>query len=463
MSSIMAEDIASSQNPAAAGTVTSTAAGGDGAPVMAPAVGTPLTANATKVLLLGAGELGKELASAFQNLGLEVHAVDRYKGAPAQQVAHFAYVADIHDEEAVMNLCAQVRPDYVVPEIEHVAVAALTQLEARGDTVVVPTARACELTQNRAAQRQAAEEIGLPVTAYEFASSVEELGQAVDKLGLPCIIKPDSATNGRGHFLLRDRADLQEAWDSVHRALDDGHRLVAERFVDFDYEATLLAVRSIDPATGQLATWFSEPIGHRHAGGDLVEAWQPLAMSEAALGNARSIAARISNALGGRGVYGVEVFVAGDEVYFSSVSPRPSDTAMLTAYTQRFSQFELHARAILGYPIDVTLVSPGAAVVLHADADLNDVCYTGVGEALAFEETDVRLYGKPGAYRGRRMGLVATTADNVTAARDRAALAAAKIGVCSSSAQPADAAGAADAADSAGAAESAEPAAPAED
>ena len=215
----------------------------------------------------------------------------------------------------------------------------------------------------------------------------------------------------------------------VRHVSSEYKRVVVERFVDFDYEVTLLAVRSIDPATGKMATWFSEPIGHRHEKGDLVESWQPMAMSEDALANARSVAARISNELGGRGVYGVELFVAGDEVYFSSVSPRPLDTAMLTGYTQRFSEFELHVRAILGFPIDVTLVSPGAAVILHADAELDDVSYSGLDAALAYEETDVRLFGKPWAYAGRRMGMVATTAEDVETARDRAALAAGKITV----------------------------------
>lgn len=392
-------------------------------------IGTPLTGNATKVLLLGAGELGKQLVIAFQNLGLEVHAVDRYAGAPAQQLAHFSYIADITDEAKVLEIAQRIRPDYIVPEVEVVAVEALSRLESETPAVVVPSARACELTQSRQTIREAAENIGLPVTAYRFASSAEELAEAVHELGMPCIVKPDVATSGKGHMLVKDEEDLKDAWNLVRRVSSDEKRVIAERFVDFDYEVTLLAVRSIDPATGKLCTWFSEPIGHRHERGDLIESWQPLAMSEIALENARSVAARISNELGGRGVYGVELFVAGEDVYFSSVSPRPSDTAMLTGYTQRFSEFELHARAILGYPIDVTLTSPGASVVLHADAATDDVAYSGVAEAMAFEETDVCLFGKPGAYAGRRMGMVATTAEDVETARDRAALAAAKISI----------------------------------
>ncbi|MDO5032315.1 formate-dependent phosphoribosylglycinamide formyltransferase [Corynebacterium sp.] len=393
-------------------------------------IGTPLTGNATKVLLLGAGELGKQLVIAFQNLGMEVHAVDRYAGAPAQQLAHFSYIADIHDEDKVWELAERIKPDYVVPEVETIAVGALSRLEEETDAIVVPTARACELTQTRESVRQVAENIGLPVSAYRMANNEEELKEAIAELGLPCIVKPDVTTSGRGHMVVKDEEDIDAAWEVVHRFSSTGDRVVAERFVDFDYEVTLLAVRSVDPATGMLSTWFSEPIGHRHERGNLVEMWQPMPMSAAALENARSVAARISNELGGRGVYGVELFVAGDDVYFSSVSPRPSDTAMLTAYTQRFSEFELHARAILGFPIDVTLTSPGAGAFVHAEEGLEEVAFTGIAEALAYEETDVLLFGKPSAYVGRRMGLVTTTAEDIETARDRAALAAGKIGVC---------------------------------
>lgn len=392
-------------------------------------IGTPLTSNATKVLLLGGGELGKELTAAFQRLGLEVHAVDSYPGAPALHIAHVAHVAQISDPQAVWEIASQVQPDFVVPEVEMVAVDALSRLEAETDAVVVPTARACELTRDRESIRSAAESLGLPTTAYRFANSEEQLVAAVEELGFPCIIKPDVSTSGKGHMLVREPEEIASAWQKVRRVSSDSDCVVAERFVDFDYEVTLLAVRSIDPSTKEMATWFSEPIGHRHEHGDLVESWQPMPMSQRALENARSVAARISNELGGRGVYGVELFVAGDDVYFSSVSPRPSDTAMLTGYTQRFSEFELQARAILGYPIDVTLVSPGAAYVLHADDDIEDVAYQGVGQAMAVAETDVTLFGKPGAYKGRRMGLVVSTGEDIEEARDRANVAAARIEV----------------------------------
>lgn len=394
-----------------------------------PHIGTALTPNATKVLLLGGGELGKGLVLSMQKLGLEIHAVDRYEGSPAQQVAHFSYLADVTNDDEVWELAQRIKPDFVVPEVEVVAVNALRRLEEETDAMVVPSARACELTQDRESIRGVAESIGLPATAYRFATSTEELREAAEELGLPCIVKPDVATSGKGHMVVREEADLDSAWKKVHRVSSDSNRVVVERFVDFDYEVTLLAVRSVDPETGKLATWFSEPIGHRHKNGDLIESWQPMAMSEIALENARSVAARISNELGGRGVYGVELFVAGEEVFFSSVSPRPSDTAVLTSYTQRFSEFDLHARAILGYPIDVTMTSPGAAFILHAEEDAKEVAYSGVEDAMALSETDVQLFGKPGAYKGRRMGFVAVTADNADEARDRATLAASRIKV----------------------------------
>lgn len=390
-------------------------------------IGAPGGETATKVLLLGAGELGRNLTIALANLGLEVHAVDRYEGAPAQQVAYASHVADLHDEEALLDLVARIKPDFVIPEVEHVAVTALSVIEGQGRAVVVPTAKACEATRDRASVRAVAEKIGLPMSPYRTAHSREELADAAAELGFPCIIKPDVTTSGKGHMIARSAEDVEEAWSSVRRVSSDNNRVIVERFVDFDYEVTLLAVRSINPETGELCTWFSEPIGHAHADGDLVEAWQPLAMSPAALENARSVAARISNELGGRGVYCVELFVAGDEIYFSSVSPRPNDSAMVTLATQRYNEFELHARAILGLPIDVTLTSPGASFIVHAEEDAKDVTVSGLAEAMAYPETDVRMFGKTSAYAGRRMGLVLTTAEDISAARDRAALAAGKI------------------------------------
>ena len=396
-------------------------------------IGSPLMSNAVRVLMLGGGELAKGLVGAFQNLGLEVHVVDRYEGSPAQQVAHFSYTADIDDEKAVLDLVERIKPAYVVPEIEGVAVEALHALHDASVTVV-PTARACELTSDRKKLREVAESLGLPTTAYKVVETFEALEEAVQELGLPCIIKPDIATSGRGHVLVKDEDQLKDAWDSVRRGKKNSW-VVAERFVDLDYEVIIMAVRSIDPETGKLATWFSEPIGYEHDRGNLVDCWQPKKMSQRAFENARSVAARISNELGGRGIFAVELFVAGDDIYFSSVTPRPSDKAMLTEVTQRFSQYELHARAILGLPIDITLVSPGASALLHATEEISEVTYSGVEEALQVAETDLRLFGKPSAYPGRRMGLIMATADDVSEARDRAAIAASKISIAAAPAE----------------------------
>ncbi|MFH0411531.1 formate-dependent phosphoribosylglycinamide formyltransferase [Corynebacterium sp. L4756] len=394
--------------------------------------------------MLGGGELAKGLVGAFQNLGLEVHVVDRYEGSPAQQVAHFSYTADIDDEKAVLDLVEHVKPQYVVPEIEVVASEALAVLSDAPSVTVVPTARACELTRDRKKLREVAESLGLPTTAYKVVETFDDLEAAVEELGVPVIVKPDVMTSGRGHVMVKDRDQLKDAWNDVRKGAKNSW-VVAEQFVDFDYEIIIMAVRSIDPETGKLATWFSEPIGYEHDRGNLVECWQPKTMSQRAFENARSVAARISNELGGRGIFAVELFVAGDDVYFSSVSPRPSDKAMLTEATQRFSQYELHARAILGLPIDITLTSPGASSLIHADEEIAEVTYTGVEEALQVAETDIRLFGKPSAYPGRRMGLIMSTADDVAEARDRAAIAASKIKVASRPSQ--DATSGADAAD----------------
>lgn len=380
-------------------------------------IGTPLTPNATRVLLLGAGEIGRELAISFQRLGLEIHAVDKRNGAPGHQVAQYSYVADVTDAEAVLDLAKRIDPHYVIPEVEIVAVEALREIEEASSAVVVPGARACELTMEREAiRRTASEQLGLPTTAYDFASSPEELKTILDEMGYPSIVKPAVTSNGRGHMVVRYGDDINEAWETASSEAHFDGRVIVERFVDFDFEVTLLAVRSIDPATGQMATWFAEPIGHDHRDGGLIDSWQPLQLSQVALENARSVAARISNELGGRGVYGVELFIAGDDVHFSSVSPRPTDTGMVTMATQRYSQFDLHARAILGLPIDVTLTSPGAARMLRSEVDAENLSYGGLEEAFAHPETSVVLFGKAGSYPGRRMGVVLSTADNTDAA-----------------------------------------------
>lgn len=392
-------------------------------------IGTPLAANATRVMLLGSGELGKEATIALQRLGVEVHAVDRYDNAPAHQVAHFAYTIDMTSAEAVTELAHQIKPDFIVPEIEAIATDALAALEEAG-TTVIPTARATQLTMNREGiRRLAAEELGLPTSAYEFASTVEEFRAAVDRIGFPCVVKPVMSSSGKGQSVLRSAADVDAAWQyAMSGARVDSGRVIIESFVEFDYEITLLTVRSIDPATGEIGTWFCEPIGHRQVDGDYVESWQPMPMSPVALDNAREVAARITGALGGRGVFGVELFIAGDEVYFSEVSPRPHDTGLVTLATQRFSEFELHARAILGLPVDVRLVSPGASAVIYGSST-GPVKYEGVAAALAVPGADLRLFGKPVAGAKRRMGVAVVAEQDVDTARESALRAASAVTV----------------------------------
>ncbi|GAA1471564.1 formate-dependent phosphoribosylglycinamide formyltransferase [Corynebacterium felinum] len=399
-------------------------------------IGTPLAADSTRVMIFGSGELGKEVVIAFQRLGVEVHAVDRYEHAPAQQVAHFSYTIDMTDAEAVRELVAYVRPDYIVPEIEALATDILGEIEQAGVTVI-PTARATQLTMDREGIRRLAnEQLGLPTSAYRFASNFDQYVEAIAALGFPCVVKPLMSSSGKGQSVLRGPDDVAAAWDyaqtgghTVQAPGAGSKKVIVERYVTFDYEITLLTVRSIDPVTGEDATWFCEPIGHKQHEGDYVESWQPARMSQVALENARSVAARITNALGGRGVFGVELFVAGDDVYFSEVSPRPHDTGMVTMASQRFSEFELHARAILGLPIDVTLTSPGASAVIYGGCESAAVRFGGLSQALAVPETDVRLFGKPNAHMRRRMGVALSTAPDVAQARERARSAAAAITV----------------------------------
>lgn len=395
------------------------------------AIGTPLTDGALRVLLLGSGELGKEVAIAFQRLGVEVHAADRYAHAPAHQVAHAWYELDMTDPDAIRDLVDRVRPHFVIPEIEALATDTLAELEAEGATTVVPTARAAQLTMDREGiRRLAAEELGLPTSRYRFASGADEFRDAVREIGLPCVVKPVMSSSGKGQSLIRTAEDVDAAWDhALSGARVSNARVIVEGFVDFDYEITLLTVRSIDPATGEPATWFCEPIGHRQQNGDYVESWQPMPMSQIALDNARSVAARVTGALGGRGIFGVELFVRGDDVWFSEVSPRPHDTGLVTMGSQRFSEFELHARAILGLPVDVTLTSPGASAVVYGGVESEAPSYAGLAQALAVPEADVRIFGKPVAHEHRRMGVAVATAEGVDEARDRARAAAAAIRV----------------------------------
>ena len=394
------------------------------------AIGTPLTPSALKVLLLGSGELGRELAISLQRLGVEVHAADRYAGAPAHNVANKAHVLNVNDGQEVRELIEYVRPDFVVPEMESIAAEIFQSIEDEGLATIVPTALANRLTMNREGIRTLAnDKLGLPNSNFRFASTFEDMAAAAEEIGFPCVVKPVMSTSGQGQSYVASADELDAAWDhAAAHAHNNVHRVIVEQYIPFDYEVTLLTVRSIDPETGQEATWFCEPIGHRQDRGEYVESWQPAYMSAEALDNARSVAARITNAMGGRGVFGVELFVKGNDVYFSEVSPRPHDTGMVTLGTQRFSEFDLHARAILGLPIDTTLISPGASTVIHGvEAKDKDIEYTGLEAAMAVEETNIYLFSKLRCYPRCRMGVAVATAESIDEARDRANRAASEV------------------------------------
>ena len=392
-------------------------------------LGTPLSPAALRVMLLGAGELGKEVIIALQRLGVEVIAVDRYPNAPGHQVAHRAHVIPMTDGAALRALIEQERPHLVVPEIEAIATDMLAEIEAAGLAEVIPTARATQLTMNREGiRRLAAEELALPTSPYRFADSLEELQAAIDGgIGYPCIVKPVMSSSGKGQSTLRGPEDVNKAWDY---AMQGGRvaqsRIIVEGFVDFEYEITLLTVRARD-ASGEVQTYFCEPIGHLQVAGDYVESWQPQAMRPAALARAREIAAAVTGNLGGRGVFGVELFVKGDEVWFSEVSPRPHDTGLVTLCSQRFSEFELHARAILGLPVDTALREPGASAVIYGGVEAQAMRFEGVAEALAVPRSDLRLFGKPESFVKRRMGVAVANGADVAEARVRAKLAASKV------------------------------------
>ncbi|MGD9985337.1 formate-dependent phosphoribosylglycinamide formyltransferase [Pseudonocardia sp.] len=394
-------------------------------------LGTPLTPGATRVMLLGAGELGKEVVIALQRLGVEVVAVDRYPDAPAHQVAHRAHTVDMTDPAALTAVIEAERPHLVVPEIEAIATDALLAVEAAGTTTVVPTARATRLTMDREGiRRLAAEELGLPTSPYAFADSREEVRAAIEGpagVGYPCVLKPVMSSSGKGQSVLRSDADLDRAWEY---AMAGGRvartRVIVEGFVAFDYEITLLTVRARE-ADGTTGTHFCAPIGHLQRDGDYVESWQPQPMSDAALAEARRIAGAVTADLGGWGVFGVELFVAGDRVLFSEVSPRPHDTGLVTLATQRLSEFELHARAILGLPVDVTLTGPGASAVVYGGVEAAGIAFDGVADALAVPGTDLRLFGKPESFTRRRMGVAVASGADVAQARERATEAAARV------------------------------------
>ncbi|WP_426174790.1 formate-dependent phosphoribosylglycinamide formyltransferase [Massilia sp. TWR1-2-2] len=391
-------------------------------------LGTPLSPSATKVMLLGSGELGKEVIISLQRLGVEVIAVDRYPNAPGHQVAHRAHVIDMTDGAALAALIELEQPDLVVPEIEAIATGMLAELEAAGKITCIPTARAALLTMNREGiRRLAAEELGLATSPYHFASSLAELEQGCADVGFPCVIKPVMSSSGKGQSKVDGPSEVAAAW--VYAAAGsrvDAGRVIVEGFIDFDYEITLLTVRAIG-AGGQVETQFCEPIGHLQVHGDYVESWQPQPMHPAALQRARDIAEKVTGNLGGLGVFGVELFVKDDMVWFSEVSPRPHDTGMVTMATQVQSEFEIHAKAVLGLPVTVAMRAPGASAVIYGQHDAKGIAFEGVAEALSVPGTDIRLFGKPESFARRRMGVALATADDVDTARTLAKAAAAKV------------------------------------
>jgi len=394
-----------------------------------PILGTPLSPTATRVMLLGAGELGKEVLIALQRLGVETIAVDRYENAPGQQVAHHARTIAMSDPAALRALIEAERPMVVVPEIEAIATPVLEELEAQGVVRVIPTARAARLTMDREGiRRLAAETLGLPTSPYRFCDSLAELQAAIDGgIGYPCIVKPVMSSSGKGQSRIDGPADVAKAWDYAMAGGRVSHgRVIVEGFIDFDYEITQLTVRAVG-ASGEVETQFCEPIGHVQVSGDYVESWQPHPMASTALKRSREIAKAVTDNLGGQGIFGVELFVKGDQVWFSEVSPRPHDTGMVTMTTQWQNEFELHARAILGLPVNTALKSPGASAVIYGGVEGRAVVFDGVAEALRVPQTDVRLFGKPESFTKRRMGVALAYDADVETARVRAKEAASKV------------------------------------
>lgn len=390
-------------------------------------IGTPLSPSATRVMLLGSGELGKEVIIALQRLGVEVIAVDRYANAPGQQVAHRAHVIDMTDDAALRKLVALERPHLIVPEIEALNTSTLAEIEKQGLATVIPTVKAVQMTMNREGiRRLAAEELQLPTSPYAFANSLQALQQAIDGnagkpgIGYPCFIKPTMSSSGKGQSRITHASEVAEAW---HYAATGGRVnqgvVIVEGQIEFDYEITLLTVRAKN-ASGEIETQFCEPIGHLQEKGDYIESWQPQAMSKAALAEAQRIARTVTDSLGGLGLFGVELFVKGNAVWFSEVSPRPHDTGMVTMASQRFSQFDIHARAILGLPVNVGMRAPGASAVIYGGAESHNLVFNNIEQALAIAESDLRLFGKPQSYLRRRMGVGLASGKDVEQARERA-------------------------------------------
>jgi phosphoribosylglycinamide formyltransferase 2 len=389
-------------------------------------IGTALTDGATKALLLGSGELGKELTISLQRYGIEVIAVDRYQNAPAQQVAHRSHVIDMTDVEAVKKLIALEQPDFIIPEIEAIATSALADIEAEGGCTVIPNARAIQLTMNREGIRTlVAEQLKIPTSNYAFAQSFKDLQAAVDGgIGYPCFIKPTMSSSGKGQSMVKSAGLLKAAWDYAKSSgrVDTG-KVIVEAKIDFDFEITLLTVRALNES-GEVETNFCEPIGHVQENGDYRESWQPQIMSPSSIKSAQDIAFKVTSEIGGLGLFGVELFIKGDDVWFSEISPRPHDTGMVTMVTQKQNEFELHARAILGLPVDTGLQRVGASAVILGGIDAKGVVYEGLAEALAVPDSEVRLFAKPEAFVNRRMGVALATAESVDEARHKAVKAA---------------------------------------
>ena len=384
-------------------------------------IGTPLSPSATRVMLLGSGELGKEVAIELQRLGVEVIAVDRYADAPAEQVAHRAHVIAMTDPVALRAVIELERPHLIVPEIEAIATDALAAIEAEGLAVVIPTARAAQLTMNREGiRRLAAEDLGLPTSPYAFASSQDELAAAADRIGYPCFFKPVMSSSGKGQSYVETPDAIAAAWAyALAGARVEQPRVIVEGRIAFDFEITLLTVRA-KGGGGEVETRFCAPIGHRQVKGDYVESWQPQPMSPKALEAAQAIALKVTSSLGGLGLFGVELFVKGDEVWFSEVSPRPHDTGLVTLVTQQLSEFALHARAILGLPVDTSLRETGASAVIYGGLEAKGVAFEGVDAALAVPTAELRLFGKPESFERRRMGVALARGSTTDEARARA-------------------------------------------
>ncbi len=388
-------------------------------------IGTPLSPTATKVIMLGSGELGKEVVIEFQRYGVEVIAIDKYENAPAMQVAHKSYIVSMLDGDALAKIIRKEKPDYIIPEVEAIATDTLLNLEKEGFNVI-PTANATKLTMNREGIRTlAAEDLGLKTSPYKFAGTKEEFEKAIKEIGCPCVVKPIMSSSGKGQSVVKSDADIDYAWNyALEGARGNSDRVIVEGFVDFDYEITLLTISHIDGVS------FCAPIGHRQEGGDYQESWQPQAMSEKALTDAQYIAEKVVKALGGRGLFGVEFFIKGDAVYFSELSPRPHDTGMVTMISQDLSEFALHVRAILGLPIpNIVQHAPAASSVIMVEGHSKQVQFTGLEQALAVPDTQLRLFGKPEVEGERRMGVCLARANSVEEAREKANTASAAIKV----------------------------------